>query len=123
MKTMTETECRAFVMSGFVPTSNEDIADIQDCFNHQSIDFQLGLLIDPATHEKAERLMRWCLHSVDEVDMLLAQAEDVRNRLALREVRKGQIDFWQNQITAAEMYLEQTEADAERYGKYMCVKL
>ena len=37
---MTEEQCRAFVMSGFIPTSNEDIADIQDCFNHQSLDFQ-----------------------------------------------------------------------------------
>ena len=46
MKTMTEEQCRAFVMSGFIPTSNEDIADIQDCFNHQSLDFQLGLHAD-----------------------------------------------------------------------------
>lgn len=55
---MTEQECRNFVLSGFVPTSNEDIADIQDCFNHQSVDFQIGLLIDPETHQNAERLMR-----------------------------------------------------------------
>ena len=58
MKTMTEQECRAFVMSGYIPTSNDDVADIQDCFNHQSVDFQIGLLLDVETHANAERFMR-----------------------------------------------------------------
>lgn len=120
MKTMSEEECRAFVMSGFVPTSNEDIADIQDCFNHQSVDFQIGLLIDSRTHANAERPMRCCLHTDDEVDMLLAQAEDIRNRLTLRGVRKEHIAYLERQIAACNMYLEQTETEAARYGKYMC---
>lgn len=119
MKTMTEQECRYFVMSGFVPTSNEDIADIQDCFNHQSVDFQIGLLIDHTTHDNAERLMRRCLHSNAETDMLLAQAEDIRNRLMKRDVCKERIVYWQNQVAAAQMYMEQTEAEMERYGKYL----
>ncbi|MBO4369761.1 MAG: hypothetical protein J5808_00175 [Paludibacteraceae bacterium] len=118
MKTMTEQECRAFVMSGYVPTSNEDIADIQDCFNHQSVDFQLSLLIDVETHANAERLMRACLHCEAEVDMLLAQANDICRCLAQRKQYAEHIEHLEEKIKDMRKYIYDTTDTEVRYGKY-----
>ena len=115
---MTEQECRAFVMSGYVPTSNEDIADIQDCFNHQSVDFQLSLLIDVETHANAERLMRACLHCEAEVDMLLAQAADICKTLTLRKQYAEHIERMDKKIHDMCDYLRETNDTEARYGKY-----
>lgn len=118
MKTMTEQECRAFVMSGYIPTSNEDIADIQDCFNHQSVDFQLGLLIDIETHANAERLMRACLHCEAEVDMLLAQADDICKTLTLRKQYAEQIERMEQKINDMRKYISETNNTEDRYIQY-----
>ena len=119
MKTMAEEQCRAFVMSGFIPTSNEDIADIQDCFNHQSLDFQLGLLIDVQTHENAELLMRACLHCQEEVDSLHAQAAEISKRLTLRKQYEEHIARMEQKIKDMRIYLEETKEDESRFGSYM----
>ena len=119
MKTMTEQECRAFVMSGFIPTSNEDIADIQDCFNHHSVDFQIGLLLNAETHEKAERLMRECLHTADEVDSLLAQANEIAKMMTKRDQYEGHIEYLERQIKDMKEYLKSTEEQNNRYATYM----
>ena len=119
MKKMTEEQCRAFVMSGFIPTSNEDIADLQDCFNHQSVDFQLGLLIDVETHENAEKLMRACLHCKEEVDSLHAQAAEISKRLTLRKQYVAHIARMEQKIKEMRMYLDDTIEDECRFGQYM----
>lgn len=54
MKTMTEEECRSFVLSGFIPTSNDDVADIQDCFLRHNILFLTGLLLDAVAYALAQ---------------------------------------------------------------------
>lgn len=105
---MTEQECRNFVLSGFVPTSNEDISVIQDCFNHQSVDFQLGLLIDPETRQNAERLMR-CLHSEQKVNDMIEYASDIAQRLTLRR----QYIVKMRDISK---FIEQTEDEDLRFG-------
>lgn len=120
MKTMTEQECRAFVMSGFIPTSNEDIADIQDCFNHQSVDFQIGLLLDKRTRAKAERLMRECLHCPEEVDSLIAQADDIEKQMSLRQQYREEIVEAEAELAKMRGYMERTKPVEERYLKYMC---
>lgn len=119
MKTMTEQECRAFVMSGYIPTSNDDVADIQDCFNHQSVDFQIGLLLDVETRANAERLMRACLHCADEVDLLLSQADDIAKRLTLRKQYADHIEHLEKKIEDMRNFIKETGADEARYGKYM----
>ena len=119
MKTMTEEQCRAFVISGFIPTSNQDIADIQDCFNHQSVDFQLGLLIDEDTSENAERLMRACLHCADEVDSLVAQANDIRTALYMRKQYTDHIARLEQKIKDLQEEIQNSESLNARYGKYM----
>ena len=119
MKKMTEEQCRAFVMSGFIPTSNEDIADLQDCFNHQSVDFQLGLLIDVETHENAEKLMRACLHCEEEVDSLHAQAAEISKRLTLRKQYVAHIARMEQKIKEMRMYLDDTIEEECRFGQYM----
>ncbi len=119
MKTMTEQECRYFVMSGFIPTSNEDIADIQDCFNHQSVDFHLGLLMDVETHANAERLMRACLHSDAEVDALVQQSEDILRRLGLRKQYATHLTYLENKVASMRVLIAEADALAERYNKYM----
>lgn len=116
---MTEQECRHFVLSGFIPTSNEDIADIQDCFNHQSVDFQIGLLLDVETHANAERLMRACLHSSDEVDSLLSQADAIAKTLTKRKQYAEHIDHLEKQIKDMQAYLIDTGEDEIRFGEYM----
>jgi len=118
MKTMTEQECRDFVLSGFVPTSNEDIADIQDCFNHQSVDFQIGLLLDVETRANAERLMRACLHCADEVDCLLSRADDIVKHLTLRKLYAEQIEYLKKNIEYMRNFIKETDADEARYGKF-----
>ena len=110
MKTMTEEQCRAFVISGFIPTSNQDIADIQDCFNHQSVDFQLGLLIDEDTSENAERLMRACLHCADEVDSLVAQANDIRTALYMRKQYTDHIARLEQKIKDLQEEIQNSES-------------
>ena len=119
MKTMTEEQCRSFVLSGFIPTSNEDIADLQDCFNHQSVDFQLGLLIDVQTHENAERLMRACLHCQEEVDSLHAQAAEISKRLTLRKQYKDHISRMEQKIREMRDFLDETIEEECRFGSYM----
>lgn len=119
MKTMTEQECRAFVMSGFIPTSNEDIADIQDCFNHQSVDFQIGLLMNVETADKAERLMRACLHTADEVEQLKAQANEIAKMMTKRDQYEGHIEYLERQIKDMKEYLKETEEQNNRYAAYM----
>lgn len=119
MKTMTEQECRAFVMSGFIPTSNEDIADIQDCFNHQSVDFQIGLLLNVETKVKAERLMRECLHCQEEVESLLAQANDIEEKMSLRKQYRSDIVEKEAELAKMRGYMERTQYIQDRYMKYM----
>ncbi|MBR0195255.1 MAG: hypothetical protein IJQ32_03300 [Paludibacteraceae bacterium] len=119
MKTMTEQECRAFVMSGFIPTSNEDIADIQDCFNHQSVDFQIGLLLNVETHTKAVCLMRACLHTDDEVDHLLAQSNEIAKMMTKRDQYEGHIEHLEKQIADMKHYLKETEEQNNRYVSYL----
>ena len=119
MKTMTEKECRAFVMSGFIPTSNEDIADIQDCFNHQSVDFQIGLLMNVETRANAERLMRSCLHSADEVDSLIAQSNEISKVMTKRAQYTSHIEYMKRQINEMTNYLKETEDVDHRYREYV----
>lgn len=119
MKTMTEQECRAFVLSGYIPTSNEDIADIQDCFNHQSVDFQIGLLMNVETADKAERLMRACLHTADEVEQLKAQAAEIAKVLNKRQQFTSHIDYLKKQIEDMQSYLKETEGTENRYRQYV----
>lgn len=116
---MTEQECRNFVLSGFVPTSNEDIADIQDCFNHQSVDFQIGLLMNVETRANAERLMRACLHSADEVDALITQANDINQILVKRDQYVGHIEYLEGQIKNLTNYLKETEVVERRWREYV----
>lgn len=115
---MTEQECRAFVLSGYIPTSNEDIADIQDCFNHQSVDFQIGLLLDIETRTNAERLMRECLHCADEVDSLIGQASEIARTLTLRKQYAEHIEHLEKKILEMREYIKQTAATEERYGNF-----
>ena len=119
MKQMTEQECRNFVLSGFIPTSNEDIADIQDCFNHQSVDFQIGLLIDPETHQNAERLMRACLHCEQDVNDMVKHASDIAQRLTLRRQYAEHITRLEAKIRDMREYIEQTGEDDLRFGDFL----
>lgn len=119
MKTMTEQECRNFVLSGFVPTSNEDIADIQDCFNHQSVDFQIGLLIDPETHQNAERLMRACLHCEQDVNDMVKYAAEIAKRLTLRRQYTEHIARLEAKIRDMREYIEQTGEEDLRFGDFL----
>ena len=119
MKTMTEQECRDFVMSGFIPTSNEDIANIQDCFNHQSVDFQIGLLLNVETHTKAERLMRACLRSSDEVDLLIAQSNEIAEMMTKRDQYQDHIEHLEKKIEDMKHYLKETEEMCHRYSGYL----
>lgn len=118
MKTMTEQECRAFVMSGFIPTSNEDIANIQDCFNHQSVDFHISLLMDKETNEKAEKLMRECLLCNDNVDNLIARVEFIKKQLAKRDECPKEIEELRRKVNKLVAFLEDTE-DVEKFRKYI----
>lgn len=119
MKTMTEQECRAFVMSGFIPTSNEDIADIQDCFNHQSVDFQIGLLLNEKTKVKAERLMRECLHCPEEVESLLSQAKEIAEKIEKRLKYTERICELEAEVAEMRGFNGRTQHIQDRYGKYM----
>lgn len=119
MKTMTEQECRNFVLSGFVPTSNEDIADIQDCFNHQSVDFQIGLLMDPETHQNAERLMRACLHCEQDVNDMVKYAAEIAKRLTLRRQYAEHITRLEAKIRDMREYIEQTGEEDLRFGDFI----
>lgn len=116
---MTEQECRNFVLSGFVPTSNEDIADIQDCFNHQSVDFQIGLLMNVETRANAERLMRACLHCPEEVDALIAQADEINKVMTKRAKYTSHIEYLERQIEDMRAYLKETEDVDHQYREYV----
>lgn len=118
MKTMTEQECRAFVMSGFIPTSNEDIANIQDCFNHQSVDFHISLLMDKETNEKAEKLMRECLLCNDNVDNLITRVEIIKEKLYRRDKCSKELEELRRKVNKLVAFLEDTE-DVEKFRKYI----
>lgn len=116
---MTEQECRAFVLSGYIPTSNDDIADIQDCFNHQSVDFQIGLLLDIETRTKAESLMRSCLHSKTHVDNMIQLSNQIAKQLTMRKQYADHITHLEKQIEDMRVFITETENMDERYGKYL----
>ena len=118
MKTMTEQECRAFVMSGFIPTSNEDIANIQDCFNHQSVNFHISLLMDKETNVKAERLMRECLLCKDDVDNLITRVETIKEKLSERDKYLEELEELRSKVNKLVLFLEDTE-DVEKFRKYI----
>lgn len=118
MKTMTEEECRSFVMSGFIPTGNDDVADIQDCFLRHNILFLTGLLLDAKTEEKARRLYRACLFNAQELEEYEARAQKIREMMAKRAQYVKHLDYLRSQISAIEMYLEQTDGQAKIYGDF-----
>lgn len=115
---MTEEECRSFVMSGFIPTSNDDVADIQDCFLRHNILFLTGLLLDVETEEKARRLYRACLFNAQELEEYEARAQKIREMMAKRAQYVKHLDYLRSQISAIEMYIEQTDGQAKIYGEF-----
>ena len=118
MKTMTEEECRSFVLSGFIPTSNDEVADIQDCFLRHNILFLTGLLLDVETEEKARRLYRACLFNAQELEEYEARAQKIREMMAKRAQYVKHLDYLRYQISAIEMYIEQTDGQAKIYGEF-----
>lgn len=118
MKTMTEEECRSFVLSGFIPTSNDDVADIQDCFLRHNVLFLTGLLLDAETEEKARGLYGACLFNAREMEEYEQRAQKIREMMSKRAQYIEHLDYLKAQISAIEMYLEQTDGQAKIYGDF-----
>ena len=118
MKTMTEEECRSFVLSGFIPTSNDEVADIQDCFLRHNILFLTGLLLDAETEEKARRLYGACLFNAREMEEYEQRAQKIREMMSKRTQYIEHLDYLKTQISAIEMYLAQTDGQAKIYGDF-----
>lgn len=119
MKTMTEQECRAFVMSGFIPTSNDDVADIQDCFLHQSFSFLTGLLIDPETESNAHELYSRCLYHPTEMKEMVERVNAVRQLLTRRAQYTQHIEHLKAKIADMEQWLEETKSEAMTYAEFI----
>lgn len=84
MKTMTKAEFKNFVMSGYFPTSNEDIADLQDVLGNQSMWYLVSLLVKEDTKDNAAALYQR-LMSEKEYTAFVNRAEYMLSQIKTRE--------------------------------------
>lgn len=91
MKTMTKAEFKNFVMSGYFPTSNEDIADLQDIFGYLPYWYHISLLVSDETRKHMIQLCKRLMNENDFIKMLdtantimadIARAKELEQKIA-----------------------------------------
>ena len=125
MTTMTEQQVVNFILSGFIPSSNQDVADLQDCILHQSMTFIQSLFIRQDTKECAEKLFRACIMSNDEVDKLVSRADEISKTLAEAKELRRQIKIvesiisnYANEIDCIQKQLKKFHSVEVSWGDY-----
>lgn len=117
MKTMTKAEFKNFVMSGYFPTSNEDIADLQDIFGSLPYWYNISLLICEKTKDNMITLCNKLLHP-DDFNHLVKKAKDHAEELARRKELEAKIAEMEKELKAinsstdaVSSYLHQIEVE------------
>lgn len=96
MKTMTKAEFKNFVMSGYFPTNNEDIADLQDIFGKLPYWYHISLLVSNETRHNMIQLCQKLLNENDFITTLdkanvitmeIARANELEETIAELEKR------------------------------------
>lgn len=78
MKTMTKAEFKNFVMSGYFPTSNEDIADLQDVYGYLPYWYHISLVVCEETRDKMCDFCEKLLHPKDYEKLMDTANEKIR---------------------------------------------
>lgn len=117
MKTMTKAEFKNFVMSGYFPTSNEDIADLQDIFGHLPYRYHISLLICEETKDNMITLCNKLLNPND-FNHIVKRATDLAEELARKKELEAKIAEMEkelkainNSTSAVSGYLHQIEVE------------
>lgn len=90
MKTMTKAEFKNLIMSGYFPTSNEDIADMQDIYGYLPYWYHISLLVCEETKDNMIKFCSKLLHPTD-FNVLLEKAATLAEQLARKKELEEQL--------------------------------
>jgi len=115
MKSMTKSEFKNFVLSGYVPTSQDDKNDVADIIGYQAIADLVVLISKPETEVNATKLFA-AIMGETEFTELVTKSQQLKNAFYTRNKLISQIEQLNKSIAQLNKSIAQCNETINYYG-------